>query len=119
MQVSNHPSLYRLGSILYFRRSVPADARAAFGGKREVIVSLKTGSLAEAKPKWAELFSQFEATLAKARSPQVERIIEPPTPEVIDEAVGCSVFAASFKRRSSGFRKSSILWSWTASTGVP
>ena len=50
-------------------------------------MSLKTGSLAEAKPKWAALFSEFEVALAKARSPKVERIVEPPTPEVIDEAV--------------------------------
>ncbi|QIF81544.1 DUF6538 domain-containing protein [Brevundimonas sp. 'scallop'] len=87
MQVPNHPSLHRRGSILYFRRAVPADVRAAFGGRLEVVVSLKTGSLAEAKPKWAALFSEFEVALAKARSPKVERIVEPPTPEVIDEAV--------------------------------
>lgn len=40
MQVPNHPSLHRRGSILYFRRAVPADVRAAFGGRLEVVVSL-------------------------------------------------------------------------------
>lgn len=87
MQVSNHPFLYRRGSTFYFRRSVPTEARAAFGGRREMVVSLRTGSLTEARPRWAALVSEFETVLEKSRGPSTERTPEPPTPELIDEAV--------------------------------
>jgi integrase len=85
-QVPNHRFLYRRGSTLYFRRAIPAEARAAFNGKREMIVSLKTGSLSEARPKWAALITEFELTLAKISLPAAN-LAEPPTPELIDEAV--------------------------------
>lgn len=86
-QVPNHAFLYRRGSTLYFRRAIPAAARAAFGGKREMVVSLKTGSVAEARPKWAALIAKFERVVAGAGAGQVERPLEPPPPEVIDAAV--------------------------------
>lgn len=60
--------LYRRGDQLYFRRGVPQDARSAFGGRSEVLVSLRTSSVAEARHKLQREVDKFEKVLAICRS---------------------------------------------------
>lgn len=86
-RVANHRFLYRRGATLYFRRAVPAEARAAFDGRTEIVASLKTGSLAEARPKWAALIADFEKRLAQGVSPPPASSAIRPDVEMIDEAV--------------------------------
>lgn len=65
-RVANHQFLYRRGSTLYFRRGVPEAARHAFEGKREVVVSLGTSSIAEARHKLTTQLRIFDQTYARA-----------------------------------------------------
>lgn len=58
--------LYDRGGSFYFRRAVPPEARGAFGGRREVLVSLKTPDLAEARLLLSGHLKDFEQKLAKA-----------------------------------------------------
>jgi integrase len=60
--------LYRRGEALYFRRGVPHDARLAFQGRSEVLVSLRTSSVAEARHKLQREVDKFEKVLADCRS---------------------------------------------------
>lgn len=90
-RVANHQFLYRRGTTLYFRRGVPSAARIAFGGRREVIVSLGTGSLAEARHRLAQHLRAFDQMLALATrrpdptmAPNDDLSI---TPQMIDMAV--------------------------------
>jgi hypothetical protein len=48
-RVRHHQFLYLRGGTYHFRRAIPPEARAAFGGKTEFKVSLKTGDLAQAR----------------------------------------------------------------------
>lgn len=64
-RVKHHKYLYRRGDTLLFRRSVPPRARAAFGGKTEVWVSLGTASVAEAHHLLLPKIAEFERTLSQ------------------------------------------------------
>jgi len=66
--VKGHRYLYRRGDGLYFRRGVPQDARLAFEGRCEVLVSLRTSSVAEARHKLQREVDKFEKVLAASRS---------------------------------------------------
>lgn len=59
--------LYLRGHSYIYRRAVPADVRAAFGGRREVQKSLGTTSLAEARHLMNDQQRLFEQTLSDAR----------------------------------------------------
>ena len=59
--------LYRRGDRLYFRRGIPLDAKPSFGGRDEVLVSLKTSNLAEARHKLQRELDKFETALADCR----------------------------------------------------
>lgn len=65
-RVSGYRHLYRRGDKFVFRRGIPVRARAAFGGKHEVVVSLKTNDLSEARFRLLREQSQFDALLAKS-----------------------------------------------------
>lgn len=88
-RVAGYPYLYRRKGALVFRRAVPSDVRADFG-KSEVTVSFGTGSLSEARGRWAEELRKFDRRLANARArvadPSADRS-ETLTAEAIDEAV--------------------------------
>jgi len=59
--------IYRRGDRLYFRRGVPDDVRSLFGGKTEVIISLRTSSIAEARHKRQRELENFEGEVASVR----------------------------------------------------
>lgn len=59
--------LYLRGQSYIYRRAVPCDVRAAFGGRREVQKSLGTTSLAEARHLMNDQQRLFEQTLSDAR----------------------------------------------------
>ncbi len=95
-RVAHHRFLYVRGTTYYFRRAVPLAARSAFNGKREVIVSLATSSLAEARHSLAQQLRDYDQRLAQATarpdptvSTTVPADIAPsqPTLKLIDEAV--------------------------------
>lgn len=90
-RVANHQFLYRRGSTLYFRRAIPKTAREAFDGKRELVVSLGTSNVAEARHRLAIRLRQFDQTLAHATKrpdPTLrEEARSPLTAVEIDEAV--------------------------------
>lgn len=90
-RVKGHRYLYRRGEYLVFRRGVPKRARAAFG-KTEVLVSLGTGSIAEARHLLHRELEKFDRLLAEAtgtRSPAVvlDTIKREPTAEEAEEGV--------------------------------
>lgn len=58
--------LYRRGDHLYFRRGVPGDVRS-FNGRSEVLVSLRTSSIAEARHKLQREIDKFEKVIAACR----------------------------------------------------
>lgn len=58
--------LYVREGVFYFRRGVPADALAAFG-RSEVVKSLGTRQIAEARHRLAAELRQFEQILARVR----------------------------------------------------
>lgn len=96
-RVPNHQFLYDRGGTLYFRRAVPVEVRAAFGGKREVLVSLKTSNLKEARHLLHRHLAAFDQTLAQATGqadptlascPDIPAsYASEPTREEMDEAV--------------------------------
>lgn len=63
--------------ILYFRREVPEKLRAAFDGKREVKVSLRTRDPLEAKAPFARENAKFEERVADARRRVAEGTLLP------------------------------------------
>ncbi len=71
------PFVNPMDGILYFRREVPKKLRAAFDGKQEVKVSLKTRDPAEAKAGFARENAMFEDRLAAARRQMAERTLVP------------------------------------------
>lgn len=83
--------MYERGGVYWFRRVVPEAARSAFGGRREVQVSLRTRSLAEARHRYHVHLKEFDRTLAQATG-QPDPTIQPqslsrtPSPEEIDAA---------------------------------
>lgn len=90
-RVANQQFLYRRGPTLYFRRAVPENARHAFDGKREVVLSLGTSNVSEARHRLAVHLRRFDQTVARATKRS-----DPTTPEPqkasltaleIDEAV--------------------------------
>lgn len=90
-RVKGHRYLYRRGEHLVFRRGVPKLARAAFG-KTEVLVSLGTGSIAEARHLLHRELERFDRLLAEAtgtRSPAVvlDPIKREPSAEEVEEGV--------------------------------
>lgn len=90
-RVKGHRYLYRRGEHLVFRRGVPKRARAAFG-KIEVLVSLGSGSISEARHLLARELEKFDRLLAEAtgtRSPAVvlDTIKREPTAEEAEEGV--------------------------------
>jgi hypothetical protein len=58
--------LYDRAGSYYFRRAVPPEAREAFGGRREMLVSLKTRNLTDARLRLGQHLKEFERTLSKA-----------------------------------------------------
>ena len=72
------------GDQLYFRRTVPKNARVAFGGRHEVQKSLRTGSLTEARHLLAIEVAIFEKKVAEAAgkpvSAAVQQICPPSAP---------------------------------------
>lgn len=90
-RVANQQFLSRRGSILYFRRAIPEAARAAFGGKQEVWVSLRTSNVAEARHRLATQLRLFDQTVARATQRPDPTFMEeakpPPTAIEVDEAV--------------------------------
>ena len=58
--------LYLRGGVFYFRRSVPPDANLAFG-RSEVVVSLGTRHIAEARHRLSAELRKFEKTLSQVR----------------------------------------------------
>lgn len=59
--------LYDRRGTYYFRRAVPADARDRFEGRREVVASLGTSDLSEARHRLAARLGDFDRCLAMAR----------------------------------------------------
>lgn len=83
--------LYVRNGTYYFRRSVPQEARGAFG-RTEVCVSLQTKNLPEARLLLARHLKEFERTLAQATGrPDPTIVISPtviePDRDQIDAAV--------------------------------
>jgi integrase len=66
-RVKDHKFLYDRQGAYYFRRAVPEEAQHAFGGKTEVVVSLGTRSLAQARHLANERLREFDKALSAAR----------------------------------------------------
>lgn len=91
-RVKGHRYLFRRGDQLYFRRAVPAHARAAFGGKAEVLASLATTHLSEARHLMQPKLAAFESRLAEASTrPPPENatalILREPSQAALEEGV--------------------------------
>jgi|GEM_PF-419453 len=92
-RVKDHRYLYRRGDQLYFRRKVPSNAVAAFGGRREIQKSLDTCSVAEARHLLAIQVAKFDkvvATVAGKPVAEAVRRIAPadlPTLSEVEEKV--------------------------------
>lgn len=70
--VKGHRYLYRRGDTLVFRRGVPAHAVEAFGGRKEVQVSLGTRDVAKARhllPRENAKFEKVISNFTGARAP--------------------------------------------------
>lgn len=86
--VSKHQFLYLRGGSYYFRRAVPPELRDAFDGKSEVIKSLGTRDVREARHLMQPHLRNFDQRVAVARktsdptSKQNERQVEPSDEEV-------------------------------------
>ena len=80
--------LYRWDNRLYFRRGVPEDVRSAFGGKAEILVSLRTSSIAEARHKLQSELDRFE----KAVSTMFRTMRRPIRPEAKSGTHGAALF---------------------------
>lgn len=66
-RVNGHRYLFRRGDLFYFRRKVPGEAVEAFDRRREVLKSLGTGDLAEARHRLAIELASFETCLKASR----------------------------------------------------
>ena len=90
-RVKDQRYLYRRGGFLYFRRSVPKDVRAAFGGRREVWVALETADLREARHLMTKQLAEFDNCLSTARGTKspvaVQKPLRVPLRIEIEEAV--------------------------------
>ena len=91
-RVKGHRYLYRRAGVLCFRRAVPHDARQAFGGRREVWVSLETGDVAKARHAMVKHLADFDRCLSASRGvaspvPVVEAAIRTPQRIEIEEGV--------------------------------
>lgn len=91
-RVKGHRYLYRRAGVLCFRRAVPDDARQAFGGRREVWVSLETGDVAKARHAMVKHLADFDRCLSASRGvaspvPVVEAAIRTPLRIEIEEGV--------------------------------
>ena len=65
--------LKRRGRWLYYRKAIPKNLRGLFGGKHEVVVSLKTQDEGVARARVLEVALETERTLQRARD-QVKRL---------------------------------------------
>ena len=90
-RVKDHRYLYRREGFLYFRRGVPKDARAAFGGRHEVWVALETGDVREARHLMVKHLAEFDnclSTVRRTKSPvAVQKQSRVPLRIEIEEAV--------------------------------
>ncbi|WP_235525118.1 MULTISPECIES: DUF6538 domain-containing protein [unclassified Sphingomonas] len=89
--MKGHRYLYRRGEYLVFRRGVPKRARAAFG-KTEVLTSLGTGSISEARHLLARQLEKFDRLLAEATGTRSSAVVldtikREPTAEEAEEGV--------------------------------
>ncbi|MGZ3271455.1 MAG: DUF6538 domain-containing protein, partial [Croceibacterium sp.] len=66
--------MYRRGQYYWFRRAVPNDVRAAFGGRREVQVSLRTSDLATARHALARELGKYERAVSGARAASISDV---------------------------------------------
>jgi len=86
--VKGYRYLCRRGDQLYFRRRVPATARAAFGGRDEVQKSLGTGNITEARHLLAIEVATFDKMMAegagKPVADAVRQIVPSVSPSQID-----------------------------------
>lgn len=92
LRVKAHRYLYRRGEQLIFRRSVPVRMRFAFGGRREVQVSLATSSVAEARHLLARELAKFEKVLSAASGTRwpaavLAPAVREPSSEEVEEGV--------------------------------
>lgn len=73
--VKGHRYLFRRGHQLYFRRAVPLSVRASFNGRAEVLASLRTSDVAEARHLLPIKLAEFEQLVSAARGdrPPAER----------------------------------------------
>ena len=83
--------LYLRSDVFYFRRSVPPDARQKFG-RSEVVVSLGTRHISEARHRLSAELRRFEKILSEAHGEvaPIDRIAYPgavPTGEDLEVAV--------------------------------
>lgn len=90
-RVKDHRYLYRREGLLYFRRGVPKDVRAAFGGRREVWAALDTSDVREARHAMAKHLADFDNCLSTARRTKspvaVQNPLRVPSRIEIEEAV--------------------------------
>lgn len=86
-RVKDHKFLYDRQGAYYFRRAVPEEALHAFGGKTEVVVSLGTRSLAQARHLASERLKEFDRTLSAARGTPdpTARIVPVAKPAVVPD----------------------------------
>lgn len=86
-RVPHHRYMYRRGDKLIFRRGIPPYARAVFGGRREVQVSLRTAEISQARHTLAIHLGRFEKKLASARNtlaPAEAVDVQWETPSIMD-----------------------------------
>jgi hypothetical protein len=56
------------GSTWHVRLEIPADVRQAFGNRRKLTKSLKTGNKAEAHTRKLPVLAEWKAVISKARN---------------------------------------------------
>lgn len=86
--------LVRRGAIYYFRRVIPNDLQAAFGGRREWVYSLKTKDRAEGKRRAQDATTESNRLITEAYSEyEASEIVSPvrifspiPKPETVAAA---------------------------------
>jgi integrase len=104
--VRGHRYLVRREDQLYFRRRVPLDAVAAFGGRREVLKSLGTTSLADARHKLAIEVARFDKAVSEAIgkpvADAVRQIVSGPLPDRIELEEAVRHWLAARDERATG-----------------
>jgi hypothetical protein len=101
-RVRNNDYLYERGGTYYFRRAVPPDARAAFGGQVEVVTSLRTRSLTEARHRLAISLKAFDQCLCAQRGkpdPTVSSTVLNRTPSADEIEAAVRVWLRERRRR--------------------